>query len=141
MSERAFQRALVASGAAFTMWLGGRNAHAADDPWFGRDKALHFGVSIVLGASGYAIATPVFDERWQRATAGAAFSLSLGAGKELYDATGAGSASWRDFTWDVVGTVVGVGAALLVDVAISRKEPEPHRRLPAPSARAEAALR
>src|SRR5512134_305903 len=79
---------------------------SADDPdeWWARDKALHFGVSAGLAAGGYAAATPIVDERWQRAAIGSGFALALGAGKELYDLSGHGDASWKDFAWDVAGT-------------------------------------
>jgi len=87
------------------------------DPWWGQDKAWHFGISVGLGAGGYAGSSLFLHERWQRAAAGTGFSLTLGAGKELYDLSGHGDASWRDFAWDVAGTVVGVGLACLVDVA------------------------
>lgn len=97
-------------------------ARAAEpDPWWGRDKALHFGVSAGLSAGGYAASSLVLEERWQRATAGATFSLTLGAGKELYDSTGNGHASAKDFAWDVAGTAVGTAIALLVDVLVSPK--------------------
>jgi putative lipoprotein len=97
-------------------------AHAEDD-WFGSDKALHFGVSVVLSGGGYAAASLVLDKPWQRAATGATFSLGLGAAKELYDLSGHGDASWKDFTWDVVGTAVGTGIALLIDAAVSRDSP------------------
>jgi len=89
------------------------------DPWFGPDKALHFGVSAGLAAGGYAGASLFLDPRWQRAVTGAGFSLGLGAAKELYDLSGHGDPSWRDFTWDVAGTAVGVAVALAVDFALS----------------------
>lgn len=92
-------------------------AHATDD-WLGPDKALHFSVSVGLSAGGYAVSSLAFDRRWQRSVAGAGFSLTLGAGKELYDLSGHGDPSWKDFTWDVAGTAVGVGLALLVDLAV-----------------------
>jgi putative lipoprotein len=88
------------------------------DPWFGRDKALHFGVSVVLGAGGYAGSALIVDRPWQRALLGGAFSLTIGAGKELVDMTGYGDPSWKDFTWDVIGTAVGVGIALLIDLTV-----------------------
>ncbi|HVW30858.1 MAG TPA: hypothetical protein VHC69_36120 [Polyangiaceae bacterium] len=114
-------RVLVAAFAlAAAVTLAPRAARAADpDPWLGPDKALHFGVSVGLSAGGYGVSALVLHERWQRAVAGAGFSLTLGAGKELYDLSGHGDPSWKDFTWDVVGTAVGVGIALLVDVAVS----------------------
>ena len=109
--------------------LSSKKARAADpDPWFGPDKALHFGVSVGLAAGGYGASAFVLREPWQRAVAGAGFSLTLGAGKELYDLSGHGDPSWRDFTWDVVGTAVGVGIALLIDVAVSSSSTRPATR-------------
>lgn len=111
---------VTALATATAVTLSPATARAADpDPWFGPDKGLHFGVSVGLAAGGYGVSAVVLDERWQRALAGAGFSLTLGAGKELYDLTGHGDASWKDFTWDVVGTAVGVGIALLIDTAAS----------------------
>jgi putative lipoprotein len=110
-------------------------ARATDpDPWWGKDKALHFTVSIGLGAGGYAASAVWLGERWQRAVAGAGFSLTLGAGKELYDLTGHGDASWRDFTWDVAGTAVGVGLACLLDLVLfprATRHADPARMAPA----------
>lgn len=96
------------------------------DPWVGPDKWLHFGVSVGLTLGGYGTSSLFLGEPWQRATAGAGFSLTLGAGKELYDLSGHGDPSWKDFTWDVAGTAVGVGLALLVDAALSQHR-EPSR--------------
>ncbi len=101
---------------ALTLWA----EHALADDWWGRDKALHFGVSVALAGGGYAASAPWLDPPWQRAVAGASLSLVLGAGKELHDATGAGDASFKDFTWDVAGTAVGVGLALAVDALVRR---------------------
>ena len=99
-------------------------ARASDaDPWFGRDKALHFGVSVVLAAGGYAASSEILDTRTERAVAGGAFSLTLGAGKELWDLSGHGDPSWRDFTWDVVGTAVGLALAAGVDALTTSKRP------------------
>src|SRR5688572_811461 len=103
-------------------------AHADPaDRWWGRDKALHFGVSAGLGAAGYGASSLFLERRAERAAAGAVFSLTLGAGKELYDLSGDGDASWKDFTWDVAGTAVGVGIALLVDLALSDESTPPPR--------------
>jgi putative lipoprotein len=111
---------LVATGAA-----------AADDTdrWLGPDKALHFGVSVGLAAGGYGASALVLERPWERALVGGSFSLTLGAGKELYDLSGHGDPSWKDFTWDVVGTAVGLGIALLVDAALSKdsSKQEPSR--------------
>ena len=85
------------------------------DRWWGEDKALHFGLSAGLAAGGYGAASLFLDERWQRAAVGAGFALSLGAAKEVHDASSGGDASAKDLTWDVAGTAVGIGLALLVD--------------------------
>ncbi|HYQ43350.1 MAG TPA: hypothetical protein VER11_15320 [Polyangiaceae bacterium] len=98
------------------------------DPWFGPDKALHFGVSMGLAAGGYAAVSPWLDSRAQRALAGGAFSLTLGAGKELWDLAGHGDPSFRDFTWDVLGTAAGVALAVGVDALISNGKGAPVER-------------
>jgi putative lipoprotein len=119
-------RAVTASLAlTLALLLVSRPAAAGDpDPWFGPDKALHFGVSAGLAAGGYAALSPWLESRGERALGGAAFSLTLGAGKELWDLAGHGDPSWRDFTWDVLGTAAGVALALSVDALVSRgKEP------------------
>ena len=90
----------------------------ADDPWLGRDKLLHFSLSVGISGASYAASLPLFDAPWQRALFAAGVTLGLGAGKELYDATGHGDASWRDFTWDVLGCALGVGVALVLDLAL-----------------------
>jgi putative lipoprotein len=101
------------------------SARASDaDPWFGPDKALHFGVSVVLAAGGYAASSAWLDSRNERALAGGAFSLTVGAGKELWDLGGHGDPSWRDFTWDVIGTAAGLALAAGVDALTSSKEPQ-----------------
>jgi len=111
-------------------------AAAADpDPWLGPDKALHFGVSVALGGGGYALSALFLEHPWQRALAGSGFSLTLGAGKELYDLSGHGDASWKDFTWDVAGTAVGVGVALLVDAIASGDRPAKPAPQPTSAAR------
>jgi putative lipoprotein len=90
------------------------------DPWFGRDKALHFTASASLAMVAYGAASLKTDDRPTRVAA--AITLALGAGllKEAWDLTGHGDASWRDLTWDVVGTTTGVLVAYAIDWAVSR---------------------
>lgn len=88
------------------------------DPWFGRDKMLHFGASAVLAGGGYAAGTALFDARYEALLLGGGVALTAGATKELADMAGAGTPSWRDFAWDVVGTAVGLGLAWGVDLAL-----------------------
>jgi putative lipoprotein len=95
-----------------------RSARAADpDPWFGRDKALHFGASALLASGGYGATALVTDDRRVRLAVGGGFAFSLGIAKELWDLSGHGDASWRDLTWDAVGTVTGLAVAAAVDCA------------------------
>ena len=108
----------------FSLICGSARANPAD-PWFGPDKALHFGISVALAAGGYAASSSWLDSRNGRALAGAAFSLTVGAGKELWDLSGHGDPSWRDFTWDVIGTAAGIALVASVDALIGSKEARP----------------
>lgn len=108
--------------------LTSRAASAEPDPWFGPDKAWHFGVSLGLAAGGYAAVSPWLESRGERALAGGAFSLTLGAGKELWDLAGHGDPSFRDFTWDVLGTAAGVALAVGIDALVNRGKDAPAAR-------------
>lgn len=91
---------------------------AAQDDWLGRDKALHFGVSAAISASGYGLSAFWLERPAWRALAGASTALAAGAGKEIWDAAGHGDPSARDFTWDLAGALTGVGVALGVDFLV-----------------------
>lgn len=93
-------------------------AQTDPDPWLGSDKALHFGVSAGLAGLGYAGTAFFTDDVKLRLIIGGAFSLSLGAAKELADLAGWGHPSWRDFTWDVIGTATGLVVAWLIDTFV-----------------------
>lgn len=95
------------------------------DPWFGRDKALHFGVSAGIAGAGYGLSALGTDDIRIRIAFGAGAGVVLGAVKELVDLTGVGHASWKDFAWDVIGTVVGVGIAVSIDLAVRSLQPRP----------------
>lgn len=100
--------ALFSSGSAF----------AQEDPWFGPDKAKHFGASAVLAVGGYTLGAAVFEDRTSALAVGGGIALTAGVGKELYDAAGYGTASGRDLVWDVAGTVTGLGVAWLFDLLV-----------------------
>jgi uncharacterized protein YfiM (DUF2279 family) len=86
----------------------------AEDRWFARDKAEHFGATAGFGAGGYALASTVADrERW-RIAAGVGSGIGAAAAKELWDRSH-GDASWRDFAWGAVGTAAGVTIAWAID--------------------------
>lgn len=92
-----------------------------DDPWLSRDKALHFDVSAGIAAAGYGVSAGwLVDARWKALAIGGGVALAAGAGKELLDATHVlgGDPSWRDFTWDVIGTVAGLAIAWGVDLLL-----------------------
>ena len=57
------------------------------------------------------------DDRRVRLAVGGAFAFSIGIAKELWDLEGHGDPSWRDLTWDAVGTVTGLAVAAAVDCA------------------------
>ncbi len=101
-------------------------AAAAEDDFWGRDKALHFGVSVALASGTYALSASFFEARYPPLLLGAGVSLGLGIGKELADLAGLGDPSWKDLAWDVIGTVTGLAVAYTLDLAIrgvSREHP------------------
>lgn len=100
-------------------------ALAADDPWFGRDKWLHFGASTALAAGGYALGATIWDEPEPALAVGAAVALGAGIGKELLDLAGMGHPSWRDLAWDVAGTGVGLLLAWAIHSAVTPDEGRP----------------
>jgi putative lipoprotein len=102
------------------------------DPFFGADKAKHFTVSAALAASGYGLSAIVFDGRKNRAVLGATLALGAGYSKEVLDAVGCGTPSWKDFVWDVIGTGVGVGLAVALDAAFSPSPTTSSRAAPTP---------
>jgi putative lipoprotein len=98
-----------------------RLGRAADpDPWFGRDKALHFGATATLASGGYGAAALFTDDRTTRWLAGGSLAMAAGAGKELWDLSGHGDASWRDLAWDAMGTATGLVVASFIDWLIHR---------------------
>jgi putative lipoprotein len=119
MRPRAAARCLLCSAA---LLAGGRAPARAEgrDDWFGHDKALHFEATFAISAVGYAGAAMATDRVSLRLAAGAALGLGAGAGKELWDLSGHGDASWRDFTWDAVGTAAGLAVAATIDWAVRR---------------------
>ncbi|MEP7305101.1 MAG: hypothetical protein ABJA98_06250 [Acidobacteriota bacterium] len=118
--------------------LGAAGARAAedDDPWFGRDKALHFSAGAALAGGGYATSSLVFDTRGKRILSGLAVALAAGAAKEWRDRASGGTASWRDFAWDGVGAATGVTIAWLIDRARHGRTTPAGRNPRGPNARA-----
>jgi 2-iminobutanoate/2-iminopropanoate deaminase len=94
-------------------------ALAADpDPWFGKDKALHFAVTTGVSAGGYGASALFVEDRGLRFAIGAGSAIGLGIAKEIYDAARGGDASPRDLVWDVVGAATGSLVALAIDLLL-----------------------
>lgn len=90
-------------------------ARADDDPWWGRDKALHLGASAALALGGYGLGVLLFEQPPPRYALGAGIALGLGAIKELVDLVGPGHPSLRDMTFNVLGTGAGLLLAFLLE--------------------------
>ena len=122
-------RLLVTAAVAGMVIGGAAETKAEEDPWLGPDKGKHFGVSAGIAAGGYTVGAFWFEDRSSALVLGGAMALGAGIGKEIYDATGHGTASERDLVWDVAGTATGLGVAWLVDWVIrgdrSGTAPEP----------------
>ena len=117
-------------------------ARAADpDPWFGADKAKHFAATTALSVGGYACAS-LFDGR-PAVRLAAAGTLAMGAGiaKEPWDLAGHGDASWRDLTWDGIGTATGLLAGFFVDWMWRAWHPEARSAAPTGAERQRSPLR
>ena len=85
------------------------------DPWVSADKALHFSVSAAIAGAGYGVTAAFNDDlRWKLAIGGGV-ALSAGVAKELWDLSGHGSPSWKDFTWDVIGVATGLLLSWVID--------------------------
>jgi len=106
--------AMVAGGVLPNVFPSAAHAQEAD-PWFGRDKGLHFSATASIAATGYAGTALVTDDRRVRAGVGAGLALGAGIGKEIWDLSGHGDPSFRDLVWDVIGTATGVLVAWTID--------------------------
>src|SRR5437016_6314791 len=97
-------------------------AHADPrDPWFARDKASHYSVSLALAVGGYETGA-IFSQRPPvRLATGVVVALSVGLAKEVSDRRNGGDSSFRDFTWDAIGTATGVVVAWLFDTYAFRE--------------------
>ena len=103
------------AGACFCL---SRPAQANEDAWWARDKALHFLTSGSIAGATYAAGTLQWDSRVPTICLALGVAIAAGAGKEGWDAMGHGDASWKDFTWDVIGAIAGVGLSFAVDTAV-----------------------
>lgn len=113
---------------ACSVLMAPRTVHAQDaDRWTGPDKTLHFVASAGLAAGGYGLASLWTDDRTVQLVAGSSLALGAGLGKELWDLSGRGNASWRDMAWNVIGTATGLALATLADWIWTRLNDRPVR--------------
>lgn len=101
---------------AFAYCLGcGPVPPSQDDPWFGRDKFLHFLVSAAIQSGAHTVLR-ANGSNYAAASRGAALvTLTAGVGKELYDLHQGRDFSFRDLTWDGIGGVTGAVLVRQVD--------------------------
>jgi putative lipoprotein len=130
---------------AFTVaWLAlapspARAASPDDDPWLGEDKAKHFAVSAVVAGGGYGLSAALVDARGHALILGGAFAFGVGVAKEVADLAGLGDPSWKDLTWDALGTASGLAIAWGVDLIVRGVGPA-HPLLVAPQVTREGAV-
>ncbi len=99
-------------------------AHAgrahAEDEWLGDDKPKHALISGTLAGGVSLVTLTQTRSRFTPYVVGGGLALGLGVAKEGWDAAGHGTASYRDLTWDVLGTAIGLGLTLAVDLLVGR---------------------
>ena len=86
---------------AFT--IGGGQPTAYPDRWFAPDKVQHFFMSAFIQSVGYSAFRQAGMTHRSSLVGASAITFSVGAGKELWDATGRGDPSLKDLTADVAG--------------------------------------
>lgn len=89
---------------------------ASGDAWLGGDKAKHFAACFTLAGAGYGGGALLFEAPGARWLSGVGLAMGAGLGKELYDSRRGGTGfSFKDMSWNAVGTATGLGVAYLVD--------------------------
>jgi putative lipoprotein len=130
------RRALAVLALAAAL-LSSASARADDDPWWGEDKALHFGASATIAAGGYVLGASLFEARGHALLTGAGLAALAGIGKETLDLAGYGHPSWKDLAWDGIGLAFGLALAFGVDLLVRGVSPAtPLFRAPEASPRA-----
>jgi len=81
--------------------------HSARDPWFGRDKLLHFTASMLIQSAAHSVFRARGADFSQASVGAGLVTATAGIGKELWDLQGHGDASFRDLTWDAIGGASG----------------------------------
>ena len=93
-------------------------ADGDSDRWFAKDKALHFGMSAGVAGATYGVSAPHFGNRYAPLLIGAGVGVLAGASKEVWDASGYGTPSWKDAAWDAMGIATGLLIAWTLDMLV-----------------------
>ena len=96
---------------AFTLWTGEPHTPDQRDPWFGRDKLLHFTASALVQGAAHSAFRALGASYARAAWGAAAVTASAGIGKELWDRHRKRDFSVRDLAWDGIG---GASGAIVV---------------------------
>jgi putative lipoprotein len=94
------------------------------DPWFGVDKALHFGIAGAITGGGYGLCSLVAPDVLSRSIVGVGFATGAISFKEAIDWAGYGHPSGKDIFWGFAGTAVGLGISISIDLALRSGEPQ-----------------
>ena len=100
---------------AFTLAIGGAPVPSERDPWFGRDKLLHFTASALIQGAAHAAFRARSASYAQASWGAAAVTATAGVGKELWDRHHKRDFSFRDLTWDGIGGISAAVVARQVD--------------------------
>ena len=77
------------------------------DPWFGRDKVLHFAASVLIQTAAHSVLRANGRDYGNASRGAALATVSVGIGKELWDRHRKRDFSFRDLAWDGIGGVTG----------------------------------
>ena len=79
-----------------------------DDKWFAADKYKHFLATTAISAAVASAARHNGSENCDAALIGFSVTLTIGAGKEIYDKRVRDTFySYRDMVWDAAGSITG----------------------------------
>lgn len=84
---------------------------AKQDRWFGADKLKHFLASGAIQTAHYSVLRVAGAGQGEALAVGAAMTLGVGLAKEWSDGHGMSGFSWKDMTWNALGT--GTASLLL----------------------------
>jgi putative lipoprotein len=89
-----------------------------EDQWWAEDKAKHVSLSAASSFGTTWGARALGAPSAPAAAGGFTFTISGGALKELWDATASDGSgwSWKDLTWDLIGTTAGTWVGMNVPV-------------------------